>query len=132
MIIMKKIILTFVFILVATISFANNPTYIIKNIDTENMPIHELESVSNTSYWISMFKFIQDVQNQKNTSSNKIVIKYDGKWKYVIPSSEALIQLDIIISHLCSGSSIKDGSFQKGMKKAFDIAKQDKIIVTIQ
>lgn len=126
---MKKFFITLVFSTVAIFSLANTPTYFIKNINTENVPIHELESVSNTDYWVTMFKFIQD--SQKSTA-DKIVIKYDGKWKYVIPSSEALIQLDIIISHLCSGSSVKDGSFQKGMKEAFDIAKKDNLIVTIR
>ena len=61
-----------------------------------------------------------------------MVIKYDGKWKYVIPSPEALIQLDIIISHLCSGSSVNNGTFEKGMKEAFEIAKKDKLIISVQ
>lgn len=127
--IMKKFFITLVFSTLAILSFANNPTYFVKNINTENVPVHEIESVSNTDYWVSMFKFIRDAQK---TTSNKIVIKYDNKWKYVIPSSEALIQLDIIISHFCSGSSVNNGSFQKGMKEAFEIAKKDNIIVTIR
>lgn len=126
---MKKFFITLVFSLVATISFANTPNYFIKNINTENVPVHELESTSNTEYWLTMFNIIQEAQK---SSSTKTVIKYDGKWKYVIPSSEALIQLDIIISHLCSGSSIKNGTFESGMKKAFEIAKQDKLIITIR
>ena len=126
---MKKIFVTFIFCVVSVISFANTPTYFVKNIDTKNMPIMNLESQKNTEYWISMFKFIQDAQKSNAT---KIVIKYDGKWKYVIPSSEAFIQLDIIISHLCSGSSIKDGTFEKGMKEAFEIAKKDKLIISVR
>ena len=127
--IMKKIFVTFIFCIVSVMSFANTPTYFVKNIDTKNMPIMNLESQKNTEYWISMFKFIQDAQKSNAT---KIVIKYDGKWKYVIPSSEAFIQLDIIISHLCSGSSIKDGTFEKGMKEAFEIAKKDKLIISVR
>ena len=127
--IMKKIFVTFIFCTVSVMSFANTPTYFVKNIDTKNMPIMNLESQKNTEYWISMFKFIQDAQKSNAT---KIVIKYDGKWKYVIPSSEAFIQLDIIISHLCSGSSIKDGTFEKGMKEAFEIAKKDKLIISVR
>ena len=126
---MKKIFVTFIFCVVSVMSFANTPTYFVKNIDTKNMPIMNLESQKNTEYWISMFKFIQDAQKSNAT---KIVIKYDGKWKYVIPSSEAFIQLDIIISHLCSGSSIKDGTFEKGMKEAFEIAKKDKLIISVR
>ena len=126
---MKKIFVTFIFCVVSVMSFANTPTYFVKNIDTKNMPIMNLESQKNTEYWISMFKFIQDAQKSNAT---KIVIKYDGKWKYVIPSPEALIQLDIIISHLCSGSSIKDGTFEKGMKEAFEIAKKDKLIISVR
>ena len=127
--IMKKIFVTFIFCVVSVMSFANTPTYFVKNIDTKNMPIMNLESQKNTEYWVSMFKFIQDAQKSNAT---KIVIKYDGKWKYVIPSSEAFIQLDIIISHLCSGSSIKDGTFEKGMKEAFKIAKKDKLIISVR
>ena len=126
---MKKFFITLVFSTVAVLSFANAPTYFVKNINTENVPVHELESVSNTDYWVTMLNIIQDAQK---SAQPKTVIKYDGKWKYVIPSSEALIQLDIIISHLCSGSSVKNGSFQKGMKEAFEIAKKDKLIITIR
>ena len=95
--IMKKFFVTFIFCVVSVVSFANTPTYFVKNIDTENMPIMDLESQENTEYWVSMFKFVQDAQKSNAT---KMIIKYDGKWKYVIPSPEALIQLDIIISHL--------------------------------
>ena len=127
--IMKKFFVTFIFCVVSVLSFANTPTYFIKNIDTENLPIMDLESQENTEYWVSMFKLVQDAQK---SNANKIVIKYAGKWKYVIPSSEALIQLDIIISHLCSGSSIKNATFEKGMKEAFEIAKKDKLIISVR
>lgn len=127
--IMKKFFVTFIFCVVSVVSFANNSIYFVKNIDTENMPIMDFESQENTEYWISMFKFVQDAQKSNAT---KMVIKYDGKWKYVIPSPEALIQLDIIISHLCSGSSLKNGTFEKGMKEAFEIAKKDKLIISIR
>lgn len=127
--IMKKFFVTFIFCVVSVLSFANTPTYFVKNIDTENMPIMDLESQENTEYWVSMFKFVQDAQKSNAT---KMVIKYNGKWKYVIPSPEALIQLDIIISHLCSGSSINNGTFEKGMKEAFEIAKKDKLIICVR
>lgn len=131
---MKKLLFTIAISLVSIISLAgnNNPTthtYFTKNINTDSAPVHEVESISNTDYWVSVYKFIQDAQK---TTADKVVLKYDGKWKYVIPTSEALIQLDIIISHLTSGSSVNDGSFQEGMKKAFDIAKKDKLVVTIR
>ena len=126
---MKKFFVTFIFCMISIMSFANTPTYFIKDINTKNMPIECLESSQNTEYWVSIFKFIQDAQK---TTANKIVIKYDGKWKYVIPTSEALIQLDIIICHLCSGSSVKNGSFEKGMKQAFEIAKKDKLIICVR
>lgn len=131
---MKKLLFTIAISLVSIISLAgnNNPTthtYFAKNINTGSAPVHEVESISNTDYWVSVYKFIQDAQK---TTADKVVLKYDGKWKYVIPTSEALIQLDIIISHFTSGSSVNDGSFQEGMKKAFDIAKKDKLVVTIR
>lgn len=126
---MKKFFVTFIFCMISIMSFANTPTYFIKDINTKNMPIECLESSQNTEYWVSIFKFIQDAQK---TTADKIVIKYDGKWKYVIPTSEALIQLDIIICHLCSGSSVKNGSFEKGMKQAFEIAKRDKLIICVR
>ena len=126
---MKNFFATFIFCVVSVMSFANTPIYFVKNIDTENLPIMDLESQENTEYWVSMFKLVQDAQK---SNANKIVIKYDGKWKYVIPSSEAIIQLDIIISHLCSGSSIKNGTFEKGMKEAFEIAKKDKLIISVR
>lgn len=126
---MKKFFVTFIFCMISIMSFANTPTYFIKDINTKNMPIECLESSQNTEYWVSIFKFIQDAQK---TTADKIVIKYDGKWKYVIPTSEALIQLDIIICHLCSGSSVKNGSFEKGMKQAFEIAKKDKLIICVR
>lgn len=126
---MKKIIVTVLFTIISTVSFANEPTYFIKNIDTKNMPLDVLESQDNTTFWVDLFKVINDCQNYE---SDKVVIKYDGKWKYVIPSPEAMIQLDIIVSHLTSGSSVYDGSFNKAMKKAFELAKKDKLIVTIR
>ena len=126
---MQKSFVTCIFCVVSVVSFANTPAYFVKNIDTENMPIMDLESQDNTEYWVSMFKFVQDAQKSNAT---KMVIKYDGKWKYVIPSPEALIQLDIIISHLCSGSSVNNGTFEKGMKEAFEIAKKDKLIISVR
>lgn len=126
---MKKIIVTVLFSLVSIVSFANEPTYFVKNIDTKNVSTKELESQENTAFWIDLYKIINEAQNHE---SNKVVIKYDGKWKYVIPSPEAMIQLDIIVSHLTSGSSIHDGSFNKGMKEAFELAKKDKLIITIR
>ena len=127
--IMKKFFVTFIFCVVSVLSFANTNTYFVKNIDTENMPIMDLESQENTEYWVSMFKFVQDAQKSNAT---KMVVKYDGKWKYVIPSPEALIQLDIIISHLCCGSSVNNGTFEKGKKEAVEIAKKDKLIISIR
>jgi len=124
---MKKIIITLALTLVSTLAFST--TYKTINYNTDNVPVHEYESVENVDYWVSVLKFISDAQK---TSQDKVVIKYDGKWKYVIPNAESLIQLDIIISHLTSGSSIKDGSFSANMKKAFDIAKKDGLIVTIK
>lgn len=132
---MKKLIFTLALNLVSILSFAGNSnptyehTYFTKNIEVDNAPLHEVESISNTDYWVTIYKFIQDAQK---TSADKMVIKYDGKWKYVIPSPEALIQLDIIISHLTSGSSVNDGSFQSGMKKALYIVKKDKLVVTVR
>ena len=61
-----------------------------------------------------------------------MVLLCAGKWKYVIPSAEALIQFDIIISHLCSGSSVNNGTFEKGMKEAFESAKKDKLIICVR
>lgn len=126
---MKKIIVTVLLSLVSIVSFANEPTYFVKNIDTKNVSTKALESQENTAFWIDLYKIINEAQNHE---SDKVVIKYDGKWKYVIPSPEAMIQLDIIVSHLISGSSIHDGSFNKGMKEAFELAKKDKLIVTIR
>ena len=127
--IMKKFFVTFIFCVVSVMSFAYTPIYFITNLDPANLPIMDLESSENTEYWVSMFKFVQDAQKSNAT---KMVIKYDGKWKYVIPSPEALIQLDIIISHLCSGSSVNNGTFEKGMKEAFEIAKKDKLIICVR
>ena len=53
--IMKKFFFFFFFCVVSVVSFANTPTYFVKNIDTENMPIMDLESQENTEYWVSMF-----------------------------------------------------------------------------
>lgn len=126
---MKKIIVTVLLSLVSIISFANEPTYFVKNIDTKNISTKVLESQENTTFWIDLYKIINEAQNHE---SDKVVIKYDGKWKYVIPSPEAMIQLDIIVSHLTSGSSVHDGSFNKSMKEAFELAKKDKLIITIR
>ena len=126
---MKKIIVTVLLSLVSIVSFANEPTYFVKNIDTKNVSTKVLESQENTAFWIDLYKIINEAQNHE---SDKVVIKYDGKWKYVIPSQESLIQLDIIISHLCSGSSVNNGTFEKGMKEAFEIAKKDKLIICVR
>ena len=126
---MKKFFVTFIFCVVSVMSFANTPTYFVKNIDTKNVSTKVLESQENTAFWIDLYKIINEAQNHE---SDKVVIKYDGKWKYVIPSPEALIQLDIIVSHLTSGSSVHNGSFNKGMKEAFELAKKDKLIITIR
>lgn len=124
---MKKIILTIAFGLVSTICLAT--TYKTINYNTNNLSVQKFESAENVDYWVSMLKFISEAQN---STEDKIVIKYDGKWKYVIPTPEAYIQLDIIISHLTSGTSVKDGSFAIAMKKAFELAKKDGLIVTIR
>lgn len=124
---MKKIILTIVFSIVSTCAFST--TYKTINFNTENVPVHEYESIENVDYWVTIFNFIHEAEK---STEDKIVIKYDGKWKYVIPSSEAFIQLEIIMSHLTSGTSVKDGSFSASMKKAFDIAKKDKLIIAIR
>lgn len=124
----KKFAIAILMLAVSNFSLAAG-TQSVYNIDTENMPVMDLESQENTEYWTNIFNIIQDAQKKGST---KVVIKYDGKWKYVIPTSEALIQMDIIMTHLTSGSSIKDGSFEMGMKKAFEIGKNDKMIVTIR
>lgn len=124
---MKKIILTIALTFITTFAFST--TYKTINFNTDNVPVHEYESIENVDYWVSLFNFINEADT---TTEDKIVIKYDGKWKYVIPSSEAFIQLEIIMSHLTSGTNIKDGSFSASMKKVFDIAKKDKLIVTIR
>ena len=126
---MKKIIISVLFTLVSTVSFASEPTYFIKNIDTKNTPVHKFESVENTNFWISLYNILKESQN---IETEKTVIKYDGKWKYVIPTPEAMIQLDIIVSHLTSGTSVNDGSFNKRMKEAFEIAKKDKLVITVR
>ena len=124
---MKKIILAIAFSIVSISAFST--AYKTINFNTENIPVHEYESVENVDYWVTIFNFIHETEK---STEDKIVIKYDGKWKYVIPSSEAFIQLEIIMSHLTSGTSVKDGSFSRSMKKAFDIAKKDKLIIAIR
>lgn len=127
---MKKFILTFVFSLVATLSFSATPKYATFDINTENLPLHEVQSISNTDYWVTFYNIIQKAQT--SSSSEKVVIKHDGKWKYAFSTPENLIQFDIILTHLTSGSKTSDGSFQAGCKKALDIAIKDKLIVVIQ
>lgn len=126
---MKKFITTLAFTLVAIIS-ASATTYKTFNIDTDNAPIHEAQSLSNTDYWVTFYNIIQDAQ--KTSSSDKVVIKHDGKWKYAFSTPENLIQFDIILTHLTSGAKLSDGSFQEGCKKALDIAIKDKLIVVIR
>lgn len=127
---MKKFVLTFIFSLVATLSFSATPKYITFDINTENLPLHEVQCVSNSDYWVTFYNIIQKAQT--SSSSEKVVIKHDGKWKYVFSTPENLIQFDIILTHLTSGSNILDGSFQAGCKKALDIAIKDKLIVVIR
>ena len=124
--IIKKIILTIVISFVSVFAFSATS---IVNFNTDNVPVHEFESAENVEYWTSILNTISKAQN---TGTNKLIIKYDGKWKYVVPTSEAIIQLDIILSHLTSGTKVNDGSFTSAMKKAFEIAKKDKIVITIR
>lgn len=124
----KKFVISVFLLTVSTIAMCKT-NQLVYNINTENIPVMDLESQENTEYWVNIFNIVQDAQKK---DSNKVIIKYDGKWKYVIPSAEALIQMDIIISHLTSGSSVNDGSFELGMKKAFEIGKKDKLIVTVR
>lgn len=124
---MKKIALVVVMLGMSLVSMAK--PYIV-NIDTENMPVMDLESQENTEYWVTIFNTIQEAQTKKDV--DKVIIKYDGKWKYVLSNVDSIIQMDVIMSHFTSGSSVKNGTFEKGMKTAFEIAKKDKIIVTIR
>mgnify|MGYP003470041876 CR=1 FL=1 len=47
---MKKFFVTFIFCVVSVLSFANTPTYFVKNIDTENMQLIGYEGSSYTLY----------------------------------------------------------------------------------
>lgn len=128
---MKKFIITLVLSLVATLSFsATTPKYATFNIITDDAPIHETQSLSNTDYWVTFYNIIQKAQT--TSSIDKVVIKHDGKWKYAFSTPENLIQFDIILTHLTSGTHTSDGSFQEGCKKALDIAIKDKLIVVIR
>lgn len=124
---MKKIILAVVLSIFSTCAFCT--TYKTINFNTENVPVCEYESAENIDYWVAIFNFIHEAEN---STEDKVVIKYDGKWKYVIPSAEAFVQLEVIMSHLTSGTSVKDGSFSSSMKKTFEIAKKDKLIIAIR
>lgn len=125
---MKKIILTLAIALVS-ISASADTKYSVVNINTGNIPVHEIESVSNTNYWVN---FIKGLDTAEKENADKYVIKYNGKWKYCVSGSENMIALDIMLSNFTCGTSVKDGSFQKACKDAFEIAKKEGIIVVIR
>lgn len=125
---MKKFIISIAIALVSLSANADTK-YSVINVDVQNAPIHEVESVSNTDYWVNLVKGLDKAEKD---NADKYVIKYNGKWKYCISGSENMIAFDIILSHFTSGTSIKDGSFQKACKEAFEKCKEDKIVVVIR
>lgn len=125
---MKRILfIIFVFVL-SVCPCIGSTNWFIQDICTENMPVADFESQENTEYWLTIFNIIKKAQE---TNCDKVVIKYDGKWKYVIPSVDAIVQVDIIMSHFCSGTSIDDGSFEYNMVQSIECCKKNKLIVTI-
>lgn len=125
---MKKFIISIVIALVS-ISASADVKYSVINVDTDNVPVHDIECVSNTDYWVNLVKGLDKAEKD---NADKYVIKYDGKWKYCVSGSENMITFEIILSHFTSGTNIKDGSFQKACKDAFEKCKEDKIVVTIR
>lgn len=125
---MKKYIISIAIALVSLSANADTK-YSVINVDVQNTSIHEVESASNTDYWVNLVKGLDKAQKE---DADKYVIKYDGKWKYCVSGSENMIAFEIILSHFTSGTNVKDGSFQKACKEAFEKCKEDKIVVTIR
>lgn len=125
---MKKFIISIAIALVS-ISASADTKYSIINVDTDNVPVHDIESVSNTDYWINLMKGLNKAEKD---NADIYVIKYDEKWKYCISGTENMIAFEIILSHFTSGTNIKDGSFQKACKDAFEKCKEDKIVKVIR
>lgn len=125
---MKKFIISIAITLVS-ISASADTKYSIIDIDIDNVPVHDIECVSNTDYWIDLIKGLDKAIKD---NADKYVIKYDGKWKYCVSGPENMIAFEIILSHFTSGTSTIDGSFQKGCKDAFEKCKEAGIVTVIR
>lgn len=79
------------------------------------------------------YDFLYTVIQKAQNTNKKVVITYNGKWKYVFKNTEAIIASDVITAHFLSGAKLKSQSWYNGMKKVFDVMKNDKnILVTIR
>lgn len=127
---MKKFIMLFFLVALSVNTFANT----IKFTETDKYMICDV-NVDNENFeqTADFYNFLYDVIQKSQNTNKKVVIRYNGKWKYVLPTSESVIAADIITGHLTSGTIFKSKAWYTSMKKVFNIMKNDKnILVTIK
>lgn len=128
---MKKIIVLLVCsFFMSSIVFANTTkvtetdNYLLCNINVDN------NNFENTK---DFYNFLYNVIQKAQNTNKKVIITYNGKWKYVFKNTEAIIASDIITSNFLSGATFNSNAWYNGMKKAFNVMKNDKnILVTIR
>lgn len=127
---MKKFIMLFFLVALSVNTFANTTKFT----ETDKYMICDV-NVNNKNFeqTADFYNFLYDVIQKSQNTNKKVVIRYNGKWKYVLPTSESVIAADIITGHLTSGATFKSKAWYASMKKVFNIMKNDKnILVTIK
>ena len=127
---MKKFIILFFLVAISFNTFANTTKftetdkYMICDVNVDNENFEQTKD---------FYDFLYEVIQKSQNTNKKVVIRQNGKWKYVLPTSESKIAADVITSHLTSGATFKSKAWYASMKKVFDIMKNDgNILVTIK
>lgn len=130
---MKKFIMLFFSMVFTFTSFANTTKIEETSDGYLKCDISVGSTQTNFEETADFYDFLYNVIKKAQNTDKKVVITYNGKWKYVFKNTEAIIASDIITSHFLSGAKLKSQSWYNGMKKVFNVMKNDKnILVTIR
>lgn len=126
---MKKFIMLFFLVALSVNTFANTTKFT----ETDKYMICDV-NIDNDNFeqTADFYNFLYDVIQKSQNINKKVVIRYNKKWKYVLPTAESIIAADIITAHLTSGTAFKSKAWYISMKKVFDIMKTDNILITIK
>lgn len=130
---MKKFIMLFFSMVFTFASFANTTKIEETSDGYLKCDISVGSTQTNFEETADFYDFLYTVIQKAQNTNKKVVITYNGKWKYVFKNTEAIIASDVITAHFLSGATFGSSSWYNGMKKVFDVMKNDKnILVTIR